>query len=271
VNRQRAKDVETPMSPDPERPASPAASGDAWMRRVGWAGAAVLIVSLLAACVAHETGYEPAYAENAKSAPMLRTNALASDSFTQDAGPPQPGAPADRQIIRSADLSLEVDDVSAGRTAAEVAVTAHGGFVESVYESRDSLRLQLRVPADRLDAFLAQLSGLGKVTEASVYSMDVTEQHADLEVRLANSRKLRDRLQQLLEKATTVEEMLSVEKELARVQSEVERLQGQLDRLNGQVSMSAVSLTLKPTRILGPLGYVGYGIWWVVEKLFVIR
>ena len=182
-----------------------------------------------------------------------------------------PGAPADRQIIRSADLEIEVADVEAGRSAAETAVAGRGGHVQSVRETKESLYLQLRVPVDQLDAFLADLSGLGEVTRSSVSSTDVTEQHADLTVRLANARKLRDRLQQLLDKATTVEEMLAVEKELSRVQSQVESLQGRLDRLDGQISMSSVGLTLKPGRILGPLGYVGYGIWWVIEKLFVIR
>jgi hypothetical protein len=181
------------------------------------------------------------------------------------------GPPGDRQIVRTADVGLEVGDVDAARKSAEAAVAARKGWVESVYESEDSLRLQLRVPAPQLDDFLAELSGLGKVERVSITTYDVTEEHADLGVRLANALKLRDRLQQLLDKATTVEEMLAVEKELARVQSQVESLQGRLDRLESQVSMSTVTLTLEPARILGPLGYIGYGIYWVIEKLFVIR
>ncbi len=180
-------------------------------------------------------------------------------------------AETDRQIIRSAHLTLEVDNLDAARAAAEQDLVARQGYVEAIHESEQSLTLQFRVPADELDDFLAKLHGLGKVKSASVNSQDVTEQHADLEVRLANNRKLRDRLQQLLDKATTVEEMLAVEKELARVQSEVESLQGRLDRLDSQIALSSVSLTLERGRILGPLGWLGYGIYWAIEKLFIIR
>ena len=38
--------------------------------------------------------------------------------------------------------------------------------------------------------------------------------------------------------------------------------------------MSRLNLRLEqadPPRILGPLGYLGKGAWWLIEKLFVIR
>lgn len=178
----------------------------------------------------------------------------------------------DRKIIRSADMAVEVEDLAAAASDAETIVANRGGLLESAHESADeSTRLVFRVPVEKLDEVLAELRSLGDVERSSVSSRDVTEQHADLAVRLANSRKLRERLQALLEHAKTVKEILAVEKELARVQTEVERLQGQLDRIDSQIAMSSVSLTLRHGRILGPLGYVGYGIYWVVAKLFVIR
>ena len=35
--------------------------------------------------------------------------------------------------------------------------------------------------------------------------------------------------------------------------------------------MSTVNLSASRGRILGPLGWVGYGLWWAFSKLFVIR
>ena len=32
-----------------------------------------------------------------------------------------------------------------------------------------------------------------------------------------------------------------------------------------------MNINLKRKRVLGPIGYVGYGLWWVVKKLFVIN
>lgn len=208
-----------------------------------------------------------------KSAAALQSADAQGFGRTRLAAAAPPGGPrTDRQIIRTADLRVEVDDLEQAGERAAAAVASRDGFLESSYEAgEESLRLQFRVPAAALDGLLADLETLGRVKHASVSSYDVTEQHADLKVRLANDVKLRDRLRQLLERASTVEEILAVEKELARVQTEVEALQGQLERLESQVSLSSVTLTLERKHILGPLGYLGYGIYWVVEKLFVIR
>ena len=100
---------------------------------------------------------------------------------------------------------------------------------------------------------------------------DVTEQYTDLETRLRNNLALRDRLQQLLQRAKDVEDVLAIEKELNRIQSEIETMQAQFDRLKSEVELSALSINLQRKRVLGPLGYIGYGFWWGFSKLFVIR
>jgi hypothetical protein len=65
--------------------------------------------------------------------------------------------------------------------------------------------------------------------------------------------------------------VLAVEKEMNRIQSEIETMQARFDRLKSEVELSALSVDLERKRILGPLGYVGYGLWWALSKLFVIR
>lgn len=55
------------------------------------------------------------------------------------------------------------------------------------------------------------------------------------------------------------------------MQSEIETMQARFDRLKSDVELSALSVTLRRRRILGPLGYVSYGLWWAFSKLFVIR
>lgn len=95
--------------------------------------------------------------------------------------------------------------------------------------------------------------------------------NADLTTRLTNNRALRDRLKLLLDRAKDVEDVLAIEKELTRIQSEVETMQATLDRLDSQIALSELSVTLQRRQILGPLGYVSYGLWWTISKLFVIR
>jgi hypothetical protein len=48
-------------------------------------------------------------------------------------------------------------------------------------------------------------------------------------------------------------------------------MEGRIKALKGQVDYATVTLSLNRKPILGPLGYLFKGIWWGVEKLFVIR
>ena len=131
--------------------------------------------------------------------------------------------------------------------------------------------MTLRVPTDALDSAVSSIESLGSVTHRSVSSEDVTEQYIDVEARLKNMIALRDRLRKLLEKATDVKAMLAVEKELSRVQADVDSLEGRFRALKKGVDLATIHLTIRRTRILGPLGYFFKAVWWGVEKLFVIR
>lgn len=64
---------------------------------------------------------------------------------------------------------------------------------------------------------------------------------------------------------------MALERELTRVQSELDGLNAQRATLCGQATMSAVTLTLRQRRVLGPLGQVAKGAAWTIGKLFVLR
>ena len=185
---------------------------------------------------------------------------------------PEPGALAERKIIKSGYLEISLADLETARKDAERLVTEAGGYVERARATRDSeVTLLCRVPAAQLDPTIDRIAALGEEKSRSTSASDVTDQYADLETRLRNNTALRDRLQQLLSRATKVEDVLAIEKELNRVQSEVETMQGRLDRMKSQVALSDLSVTLKREVVLGPLGYAGYGLWWAISKLFVIH
>jgi len=177
----------------------------------------------------------------------------------------------DRKIIRSGELAVTVSAPAESLVEVQRIVANAEGFVEGSNVREASVSVRCRVPAEKLDAIMDSIAGLGSEETRSVSAADVTEQHADLTTRLANNRALRDRLKLLLGRANNVQDVLAIEKELTRIQSEVETMQASLDRLNSQVALSELSVSLQRRRILGPLGYVSYGLWWAVSKLFVIR
>jgi DNA repair ATPase RecN len=181
-------------------------------------------------------------------------------------------ASSDRKVVRTGDLVVSVESPEDTSPEVERLIKEAGGFVERSTATKDSnVWLHCRVPSSQLDQVMNSVASLGDEERRSVSAADVTEQYTDLETRLRNDLTLRDRLQQLLQRAKDVEDVLAIEKELNRIQSEIETMQAQFDRLESEVELSALSITLQRKRILGPLGYIGYGFWWAFSKLFVIR
>jgi DNA repair ATPase RecN len=178
---------------------------------------------------------------------------------------------ADRKVVRSGDLAVSVASPEETSPKVERLVDQAGGFVERSTTKDSAVWLHCRVPASQLDRIMDAVAELGEEERRSLSAADVTEQYSDLETRLRNNRALRERLQQLLSRASDVEDVLAIEKELNRIQSEIETMQARFDRLKSEVELSALSISLQRKRILGPLGYAGYGLWWALSKLFVIR
>jgi hypothetical protein len=100
----------------------------------------------------------------------------------------------------------------------------------------------VRVPAERFEEALGEIEKLGPVPEREIVAQDVTEEYTDLKLRLANARKLRDKLTALLDRAENIQDILAIEKELSRVTGEIERLEGRLNKLKHQVAFSKISV-----------------------------
>jgi Rad3-related DNA helicase len=238
-------------------------------KRIGRESSALVLIALLAGGCASspESGSRDRVPLGAE--PVTGSEFDAGTHFTPRERSP---ALADRKVIRSGQLALSLSDLEEARREVERLVAEAGGYVEQSSTTRDSrVFLACRVPADHLDQAMDQIAGLGNEVRRSTSAADVTDQYADLEARLRNHAALRDRLQALLKRATKVEDVLAIEKELNRIQSELDSMQGRLDRMRSQVELSDLSVTIEREVVLGPLGYVGYGVWWAVSKLFVIH
>jgi len=175
-------------------------------------------------------------------------------------------------LIWKANLSIEVWNISNAVNQASSMAERAGGFIEQKSDrGEESSSLTLRIPAKAFKTALLDLETIGTVTYRNVTGEDITEDYIDVDARLKNKIVLRDRLKQLLEKATEVKDILSIETELNRVQADIDSMEGRIKSLKGQVDYATIRLSLNRKTILGPLGYLFKGLWWGVEKLFVIR
>ncbi len=157
---------------------------------------------------------------------------------------------ADRKVISTASISLEVDAVQDAAAQVRVIAESLGGFVEqmSLSGSDEDRRasITLRVPQDQFRPALGRLEALGKLRDQNLGSEDVSELFIDLEAQHKSALRKEQSILSLLEKATNVSEILSIERELARVRSDIERLQGRLNFLERRVDLATIRVSLFP-------------------------
>ncbi len=177
-----------------------------------------------------------------------------------------------RLIQKSASLSIDVDSVKESTIGVYGIVDSINGYVESTNNySENSASIVVKVPSDQLESVIEQLGKIGNITSERRSSRDVTDEVIDIEARLKNLVELRSRFRTLLSKADKVEEILSIERELSRIQTEIDSIESRKKMLIGNVEQSKISIRLQQKTVLGPLGYLGKGIFWAISKLFVIK
>jgi Domain of unknown function (DUF4349) len=160
-----------------------------------------------------------------------------------------PAAPSD-MVIRTGNASVEVDSLEPAMDALRRLAQRVGGFVgnSTIQSGREQLRqatLEIKVPAARFDELTGGLAPLGRVEFVNVSAEDVGEEFVDLTARVANSRRLEERLIDLLGSRTgRLQDVLAVERELARVREEIERQEGRLRYLKSRVALSTLSVTV---------------------------
>lgn len=159
-----------------------------------------------------------------------------------------------RKLIRDAELSiqtLEFDTLISelNRRTAEL-----GGYVESSsvsgrsYYETGTLRranVVLRIPAERLDDFLGALNEICNITDSSEKVQDVTSQYVDIEARLASLRTEYDALLDLLSKAESLDNILTLQERLSEVRYKIESYEAQKRSFDGRIAYSTVTLSIR--------------------------
>lgn len=156
--------------------------------------------------------------------------------------------PATRSVITTGTLSITVDEPSVSAERAVTITDAAGGHVDGRTEhpTTDGVpgtaRLVLRIPATRLDAALTALKKLGRVENVSLSTQDVTGQSQDLAARITALSTSVDRLVELMSRATTTADLISIETVLSDRQANLESLQAQKRGLDDQVDLATLTV-----------------------------
>ena len=237
------------------------------------------------------------FAVSSKSAAPEMADEAAADSFTDSdatggaetvAQNPQQG----RKLITTLRLNAESENLAESLTAVENKVTELGGYIQSsdtsyasYYNEYDrggqSTYLVLRIPAEKLDDFLECVESATNITNKSTSVEDVTLQYVDLESHKSALLAEEARLQELMEQAETIEDLITIEDKLADVRYQLESMESQIRTYDNQIDYSTVYLditevnrtTSKPQttweRMISGFGDSLYGVGIGIRDFFV--
>ena len=184
-----------------------------------------------------------------------------SDSAAQEGEAEEPRAepePRRPMLDIEATFQIESKDVQGSVQKLRVLANKSQGYVvtESITTDQSSsphAELTLRVPARDAEGFFRALESLGTLRGRNLQAKDVGKQYFDAELRLQMLERSRLRYEELLSKATNVQEIMSVEARLEVLREQIERLKGELRWLRDRAAQATVHVHLySPAEVESP-------------------
>lgn len=214
-------------------------------------------------------------ADGSAAAPeVAQDTAVASEAGVPATG--VPGADAtDEALVRSGSVLVGTEDPEAarddfvatilamgGRVTSESVVTEGGGGVQPYgpevsmsrdmgmsypypwYPSGPGIWLTVQVPVDDYDEAMEAARDAGEVVQMQQSTYDVGAQVADVDARITALEASLVRLTALMDEATDITDVITLEQAISQRQSELDALRAQQRDLANQTAMSQISLTL---------------------------
>lgn len=160
------------------------------------------------------------------------------------------GVEESRKLIRTVTMDTETENLDTILADLDAKLAELGGYVQnkSVQNSRNGTRryatLTLRIPADKVDAFLDHVEGATNILSSSEKAEDVTLKYAATESRIKALETEEARLLELLAKAENLNDLLTLESKLADVRQELETVKSQLKLYDSLIDYGTINLTV---------------------------
>lgn len=154
------------------------------------------------------------------------------------------------KIIYTANLEMETTDFQECASKLETLVEQLGGYMEyaavnnygSGYRSGN---YTVRIPSGSFEGFLRSAGEIGHVTYQDKSGENISELYYDTESRLTTQRTKLERLQALLARAESMEDIIIIESAIADTELAIEQLTGELRRYDALVDYATIYLNLR--------------------------
>ena len=157
-----------------------------------------------------------------------------------------------QKLIKREYMTLETLDYESGIVAIEQLVKKYGGYFASSKQTNPGIdnyysrtaSYEIRVPSGSLETFVDEISGQFNVTRAELVTDDITDTYYNLKAQYESLVAQEARLMELLEKASTLSELITIDDKLTSVRAEINYTSSRIQYYSKAVDMSFVNITL---------------------------
>ncbi len=247
------------------------------MRKIKLAAIAVLAVSLcLTGCGGSSNMNSAAYKEETAAAGDYAYDSYAAEEavamaegeeYKADGGSGSTEsalrAQDGQKIVYTGNLSIQTLEYDKSAASIRKKIKDAGGFSEAESE-RDNdyywysynsgsnntryLNITARIPSEKFEDFINSLSGDGKIMSRSVNAENISQVYANKETYKKSLEKEQERLLEMMDKAETIEDMITVESRLSEVERQLNVYKTDLAQMDKDVEFSTIYIELKEVK-----------------------
>jgi len=227
------------------------------MKKLAALLAATMLLVMLTACggsnsAAMNTGDWAASDSKSESAGNMyfdvTDDAVADGGSIDMTGQGISGVRENAKVIRRASMDMQTKEFdSATEALAKLVADLNGYFESRDLYNRGSYRsgsFVVRVPVKSFDAFCTQAGQLCHLTYFSAADQDISEEYYDVEARLTTQRTKLERLQELLSKAESMEDIITIESAISETELQIEYLTGSLRKYDSLVDYGTININI---------------------------
>lgn len=155
------------------------------------------------------------------------------------------------KIIYNVNMGIIVDNPVETSKMIKDQVSAMGGYVSSSYSYKNDdyasyVNMQIRVPSKGLNEMTEYLYSISEIEYENMSTNNITESYYDTLTRLEHEKLQAKQLEEIMEKAETIEDILIVRQELSRVQENIEVYEGRIRMWDSLVDYSTIDINISP-------------------------
>lgn len=164
----------------------------------------------------------------------------------------------EKRIVKTGNIVKSVDKFDESESNLRKIVDSNNGEIAFLRDdgegSKRILNIRIKVPVSNFEKLFSDLKNMrGDNITSSANVSDITTEVIDLEARLKNLKNTESQLLEILKKANSVSDTVSVYKELNEVRGNIESLESRLKYYSNQSDYSFINVTLRQSSVGGRL------------------